>query len=49
MTYSKPEIAAMSRAISAIQGSSSKGTRIPYDNPPADTKYVTPSAYEADE
>ncbi len=49
MKYAKPEIAVMLRAISSIQGSSSKGSVIPFDNPPTDTKYVTPSAYESDE
>ena len=49
MKYSKPEVVVVSLAISLIEGSTSKGTVIPYDNPPTDTKFVTPAAYESDE
>ena len=49
MTYHKPEVAVLSRAVEAVQGSTNKSTSFLYPDAIQDQANVSMPAYEADE
>ena len=49
MTYSKPEVTALTPAIRAIEGGTPKNVQMNVDNTPPHLRNATIGAYEADE